>query len=93
MNYASSLKRTSMSLDTDTLETLARLAVKWNTSKSEVIRRSIRYARDRDAQESAKSSPADALRWLQANGITKEHATRMREEIKAEREARKPWWE
>ena len=93
MKYTSTLKRTSMSLDTVTLDIMQKLSTKWNVSKSEVIRRSVRHERERDAIESAKRSPVDALRWLQANGITQEQADTMREEIKLEREARKPWWE
>jgi predicted transcriptional regulator len=92
MRDASKTSRTSMSLDSDTLDAIGHLAKKWNTSKSEVIRRSIRNERQRDALDSAKCSPADAIRWLQTNGITSQQAATMREEIQRERNARKPWW-
>ena len=49
MSAYTTLKRTSMSLDVETLDNLAILAEKWGTSKSEVIRRVVRKSREEEA--------------------------------------------
>lgn len=93
MNYSPPLKRTSMSLDADTLDSLAKLSEKWNTSKSEVIRRAVRKAKEDEAMKAARMTPVQAMEWLQENGISQEQADSMREEVRLEREAKKYWWE
>lgn len=93
MSSTGTLKRTSMSLDQETIGALESLASKWNTSKSEVIRRAVRKAKEDEAMEAARMTPIQAMEWLQENGISQEQANTMREEIRLEREARKYWWE
>ena len=93
MKYASNLKRTSMSLDQQTLDTIESLASKWETSKSEVIRRAVRKISEDEAMKAARMTPVKALEWLQENGISQAEANTLREEIRLEREAKKYWWE
>lgn len=94
MNYhPAPLKRTSMSLDADTFDSLAMLADKWMTSKSEVIRRAVRKAKEDEVVKGARMTPVQAMEWLQENGISQEQADSMREEVRLEREAKKYWWE
>ena len=82
-----------MSLDHETLGSLESLARKWNTSKSEVIRRVVRKVKEDEAMKAARMTPIQAMEWLQDNGISQEQANTMREEIRLERKARKYWWE
>ncbi len=93
MKYTSNLKRTSMSLDTDTLDSIESLAQKWQTSKSEVIRRAVRKIREDEAMKAARMTPVQALEWLQENGISQAEADTLMEEVRLEREAKKYWWE
>lgn len=93
MKYTSTLKRTSMSLDQQTLDTIELLASKWQTSKSEVIRRAVRKIKEDEAMKAVRMTPVQAMEWLQENGITQEQANAFREEIRLEREAKKYWWE
>jgi Arc/MetJ-type ribon-helix-helix transcriptional regulator len=93
MKYTSNLKRTSMSLDTDTLDSIESLATKWQTSKSEVIRRAVRKIREDEAMKAARMTPVQALEWLQENGISQAEADTLMEEVRLEREAKKYWWE
>lgn len=93
MNYSPQLKRTSMSLDTATLENLAELASRWGISKSEVVRRAVRKTKADSDTELSKPSPLEALRWLRKNGISPEQAGSMREEMKVERSSTRYWWE
>jgi Arc/MetJ-type ribon-helix-helix transcriptional regulator len=93
MNDTGTLKRTSMSLDQETLGALELLATKWNTSKSEVIRRAVRKVKEDEAMKGSRMTPIQAMEWLQENGISQEQANTMREEIRLEREARRYWWE
>jgi len=93
MKYTSNLKRTSMSLDTDTLDSIESLATKWQTSKSEVIRRALRKIREDEAMKAARMTPVQALEWLQENGISQAEADTLMEEVRLEREAKKYWWE
>ena len=79
-----------MSLDMPTLETLGMLAEKWNTSKSEVIRRSVRKAREADAMNTARMSPVQALEWIRAGAeLNKEEAKSFHNEVAAESAAKK----
>jgi Arc/MetJ-type ribon-helix-helix transcriptional regulator len=93
MKYTSNLKRTSMSLDQQTLASIESLATKWETSKSEVIRRAIRKIREDEAMKAARMTPVQALEWLQENGISQAEADTLMEEVRLEREAKKYWWE
>lgn len=93
MKYTSNLKRTSMSLDTETLDSIESLATKWSTSKSEVIRRAVRKIKEDEAMKAARMTPIQALEWLQENGISQAEADTLMEEVRLEREAKKYWWE
>jgi metal-responsive CopG/Arc/MetJ family transcriptional regulator len=92
----STLKRTSMSLDPETLENLDELAKYWAISKAEVIRRAIRKLSEEakhESRESREMTPIEAIEWLGKNGITQETADKWKAEIKAERMAWRGWWE
>jgi predicted transcriptional regulator len=94
MSYPNTLKRTSMSLDTATLESLALLADKWATSKSEVVRRAVRKAKEGEALKTARMTPVEALEWIRAgNGLSEEEAKYFTDEVAAERNAKVYWWE
>ena len=82
-----------MSLDQQTLASIESLATKWETSKSEVIRRAIRKIREDEAMKAARMTPVQALEWLQENGISQAEADTLMEEVRLEREAKKYWWE
>lgn len=92
MSY--SLTRTSMALDSGTLGALQSLAQKWQISKSEVMRRAVQKMNDETEREEQRPSPIAALAWLQnGGGISTEEANRLREEVAAERNSRRYWWE
>jgi hypothetical protein len=94
MSYTYSLKRTSMALDGSTLQTLAELAKLWSVSKAEVMRRAVRRAKEEAEKEASFPQPLKALDWLQdGGGLTIQEAEAFRKEVRAEREARRPWWE
>lgn len=93
MRSSTTLKRTSMSLDAETLEHLAALAIKWDTSKSDVIRRVVRKTSEEEAAKSPRMKPVEALRWLRKNGISREAAEAWKDEIRLEREAKPNWWD
>ncbi len=83
-----------MSLDLDTLDSLAMLAEKWSISKSEVIRRAVRKAKESEAQKTARMTPVEALEWIRAgNGLNEEEAQYFTDEVAAERNAKVYWWE
>jgi hypothetical protein len=86
--------RTSMALDDWTVRTLKDLSEKWNISKAEVIRRSIRQLQQQTELKERAPSPLEALEWLQSGGgMVAEEAEKFRSEVKAERESRDYWWE
>ena len=89
---STTLKRTSMALDQESLRILDDLSHDWDVSKAEVIRRSLKQANDEHLKESKKKSPLEALQWLQNNGISAKAAEEWKAEIKAEREAWKDPW-
>jgi Ribbon-helix-helix domain len=92
MNYR--LTRTSMSLDSWTIQMLKDLSEKWSVSKAEVIRRAVRELKQQTEQKEMAPSPLEALDWLQTGGgMVAEEAAEYRVEVQAEREARKYWWE
>lgn len=88
------LTRTSMALDHRTLEALKDLAERWGVSKAEVMRRAVRQAREDADRAASQPKPLQALDWLQAGGgITAQEAAAFREEVQAERQAKRYWWE
>ena len=83
-----------MALDHGTILALDWLAQKWETSKAGVIRRAVQEARKQEELEQRKPNPLDALDWLQnTGGHTQEEASMIKEEIAAERQATRYWWE
>ncbi|WP_419161598.1 ribbon-helix-helix protein, CopG family [Candidatus Palauibacter sp.] len=78
--------KSTYSLDVETVRMLEELASRWNTSKSEVVRRAIRAAAARD--ESVADGPLAALRQLQdsvrSRGVDLDQWVR---EVRAERRA------
>ncbi len=94
MKYTSVLKRTSMSLDTTTLDLMQELSTKWNVSKSEVIRRAVKKAQEDDIIRTVRMSPVEALEWIRdGGGLNESEAKFLRDEVAAERAAKKYWWE
>lgn len=94
MKYTSTLKRTSMSLDQQTLDSIESLATKWQTSKSEVIRRVVKKAKSDEIIRSVKMTPVEALEAIRAGaGLNEEDAKFLIDEVAAERAAKKYWWE
>ncbi|MES2995664.1 MAG: hypothetical protein V4733_02530 [Verrucomicrobiota bacterium] len=92
--YPEKLTRTSMALDGWTIQLLKDLSEYWGTSKAGVIRRAVREAKERLDEKNAGPSPLEALDWLQnGGGILAEEAAEYRAELKAERDAKKYWWE
>lgn len=91
---AYTLMRTSMALDHWTLQALKDLAERWGVSKAEVMRRAVRQAKEEADRKAIQPKPIEALDWLQAGGgITAQEATVFREEMQAERQAKRYWWE
>jgi predicted transcriptional regulator len=94
MTYANSLTRTSMALDDGTLRALSDLAKKWGVSKAEVMRRAVRRAKEDADREQKQPKPIEALDWLHAGGgLSVREAEEFREELHAERQAKRYWWE
>ncbi len=88
------LTRTSMALDGFTLKALDHLAKKWGISKAEVMRRAIGKLREQADEEDRRPKPLKALDWLQSGGgLVREEAEKFRAEVKAERDAKRYWWE
>ena len=88
------LTRTSMALDHGTLSALGELAELWQVSKAEVMRRAVKRARNEAEREAAQPKPREALDWLQKKGgLTLQEASVLREEVHAERQAKRYWWE
>ncbi len=86
--------RTSMSLDSLTLEAMDSLAKLWSVSKAEVMRRAIRRLKDEAEKDSRKPSPLEALDWLQGDGgLSVKEGEEFKEAIRVEREAKRYWWE
>ena len=88
------LTRTSMALDGWTLATLKDLAARWGVSKAEVMRRAVRQAKNDADRQAQQPKPLEALDWLQeGGGLRMQEAEAFREEIQAERQAKRYWWE
>ena len=94
MSYAKTYVRTSVSLDTGTLETLGNLAKRWKASKAEVMRRAIRKLKDEAEEEDKRPTPLEALNWLQKGaGLTAQDGEEFKASIESERAAKHYWWE
>ncbi len=92
MSYA--LTRTSMALDQRTLQSVAELAARWSISKAEVMRRAIKHYKEEADRRAALPEALTALAWLQnGGGLTLQEADAFREEVQAERQAKRYWWE
>jgi Arc/MetJ-type ribon-helix-helix transcriptional regulator len=86
--------RTSMALDHWTLNTLKTLAGKFGISKSEVMRKAVRTLNEQVEHEKARPSPLQALDFLQSSGgLSVQESEAFREEMQAERHAKRYWWE
>ena len=89
-----SLTRTSMALDRGTLHALRQLAKKWGVSQAEVMRRAVKRAKEETDREEKIPKPLEALDWLQnGGGLAVRDAEDFRKEVRAERHARRYWWE
>lgn len=92
MSY--SLIRTSMALDRTTLGFLRELAQRWGVSKAEVMRRAVKQAKQQADLQAQQPEPLEALDWLQkGGGLSVQEAEAFREEVRAERDAKRYWWE
>lgn len=80
-----------MALDTETIAALESLSKKWEVSKAEVMRRSIKKTQQEEQEHSL--TPLEALMKLKNGaGISQEEADKFKAELKEEREAwRDPW--
>jgi predicted transcriptional regulator len=82
--------RSTFALDPETVEELARLAERWQVSKSEVVRRIVHTAAVIDETDAAHDALA-ALEELQKSlALTEEQADEWIRQIRAEREAGGP---
>ncbi len=94
MSYATTLVRTSVSLDTGTLGVLDSLAKRWSISKAEVMRRAIRKIQAEVEAEDKRPSPLQALEWLQTGaGLSVAEGADFKADIAEERQAKHYWWE
>ena len=92
MSYA--LTRTSMALDQFTVRVLDLLAKKWGVPKAEVMRRAVRRIKEEEDMKDQCPKPLHALDWLQnGGGLTVQEAEAFRDEVQAERDAKRYWWE
>jgi predicted DNA-binding protein len=82
--------RSTFALDPETVEELARLAERWQVSKSEVVRRIVHTAAVIDETDAAYDALA-ALEELQKSlALTEEQADEWIRQIRGEREASGP---
>ena len=94
MSYATTLVRTSVSLDTGTLANLDSLAKRSSVSKAEVMRRAIRKMKEEADAEDQRPSPLQALEWLQNGaGLSLAEGAEFKADIESERTAKRYWWE
>lgn len=94
MNYSPHLVRTSVSLDTGTLDVMENLAKRWSVSKAEVMRRAIRRVQQDVEAEDKRPSPLQAMEWLQSGaGLSVAEGVEFKKTIEAERLAKRYWWE
>lgn len=89
---STTLKRTSMALDLETIESLDYLSDLWHTSKAEVIRRVVKQTKEDEKKKQPKRTPVEALQWLMDNPISPEEAKEARRRIKEGRESWRDHW-
>jgi len=83
-----------MALDQSTIGFLKLLTQRLGCSKAEVIRRAVRQFKEEEDRKQQIPGPLEALDWLQnGGGLTLQEASAFKEEIRAEREAKRYWWE
>lgn len=83
-----------MALDQMTIGCLDLLAKKWGVTKSEVMRRAVKRIKEEEDMKDQCPKPLQALDWLQnGGGMTVEEAETFRDEVRAEREGKRYWWE
>ena len=88
------LKRTSIALDQTTLRAIDYLAKKWEVSKAEVMRRAVKRVKEETDLKDQQPKPLEAFDWLQTGGgLTVQEAEDFRKEVRAERLAKRYWWE
>ena len=67
---------------------------KWGVPKSEVMRQAVRRIKEGDDMKENRPKPLDALDWLQnGGGLTLNEAETFENEVQAERDAKRYWWE
>ncbi len=94
MSYATTLVRTSVSLDANTLTNLDALSKRWSVSKAEVMRRAIRKMKEEADAEDQCPGPLQALEWLQNGaGLSVAEGAEFKADIESERNAKRYWWE
>ena len=70
------------------------LAKRWSVSKAEVMRRAIRRVQQDVEAEDKSPSPLQAMEWLQNGaGLSVEEGAEFKENVEAERQAKRYWWE
>lgn len=83
-----------MALDAVTVGILDLLSKKWNVPKAEVMRRAVKRIKEEEDMKDQRPKPLEALDWLQnGGGLTVQEAQAFRDEVQAEREAKRYWWE
>jgi hypothetical protein len=83
-----------MALDQATLRAIDFLAKKWSVSKAEVMRRAVKRVKEEADLKDDEPKPLEALDWLQkGGGLTVQEAEQFREDVRAERQAKRYWWE
>lgn len=83
-----------MSLDEFTLRMLDALSKRWQVPKAEVMRRAIKRLKEEEDLKDQCPKPLEALDWLQnGGGLTVQEADAFKEDLRAEREAKRYWWE
>ena len=70
------------------------LAKRWSVSKAEVMRRAIRRVQQDVEAEDKRPSPLQAMEWLQNGaGLSVAEGAEFKENVEAERQAKRYWWE
>jgi Arc/MetJ-type ribon-helix-helix transcriptional regulator len=83
-----------MALDQSPLGAFDLLAQKWRVPKAEVMRRAVRRLKEEEDMKDQYPKPLKALDWLQnGGGLAVQVAEAFREEVQAEREAKRYLWE
>lgn len=78
--------RSTFALDKVTVQTLARLAARWQVSKSEALRRAVAIV-DEEASRADVPTPREALEWLECNPMPTAQVTAWLAENDAARRA------